>query len=48
MKQFKELSKESYELNEKKYVDYWKEIDVLNKSIEKGKEHWVFYENAVS
>ena len=44
MKQFKELSKESYALNEQKYVDYWKEINVLQKSIDNGKEHWVFYD----
>ena len=44
MKQFKELSKESYANNEQKYVDYWKEINVLQKSIDKGKKHWVFYD----
>jgi len=44
MKEFKELSKESYLDNEKKYIDYWKEIDVLGKSIEKGDKHWVFYD----
>ncbi len=44
MKNFKELSKDSYEVNEKKYIDYWEKIDVLNKSIEKGKEPWVFYD----
>ena len=44
MKEFKELSKDSYLDNEKKYIDYWKEIDVLGKSIEKGDKHWVFYD----
>ena len=44
MKDFKELSKESYYDNEQKYVDYWKEINVLDKSIEKGDKHWVFYD----
>lgn len=44
MKNFKELSKESYYDNEQKYVDYWKKINVLDKSIEKGDKHWVFYD----
>ena len=44
MKNFKELSKESYYDNEQKYVDYWKEINVLDKSIEQGDKHWVFYD----
>ena len=44
MKEFKELSKESYEKNEKKYIDFWEKIDILNKSIDKGKETWVFYD----
>ena len=44
MKNFKELSKESYYNNEQKYVDYWKEINVLDKSIEQGDKHWVFYD----
>ena len=44
MKNFKDLSKECYYDNEQKYVDYWKEINVLDKSIEKGDKHWVFYD----
>ena len=35
MKEFKELSKESYLDNEKKYIDYWDKINVLQKSIDK-------------
>ena len=31
MKEFKELSKEAYIDNEKKYIDYWKEINILQK-----------------
>ena len=44
MKQFKELSKDNYALNEGKFVDYWKEHNVFQKSIDKGNEHWVFYD----
>ncbi len=44
MKEFKELSKEAYIDNEKKYIDYWKEINILQKSIDKGKENFVFYD----
>ena len=41
MDNFKELSKESYSSNEQKFVDYWKEINVLQKSIDNGKDYWV-------
>ena len=44
MKEFKELSKESYLDNEEKYIKYWDKIKVLDKSIEKGDKHWVFYD----
>ena len=44
MREFRELSKEKFEDNEKKYIDFWNEIDILNKSIEKGKNYWVFYD----
>ena len=44
MKEFKELSKENYLDNEKKYIEYWDKIKVLDKSIEKGDKHWVFYD----
>ncbi len=44
MKKFKELSKESYIENEKKYIDFWNKIDILNKSIDKGDKYWVFYD----
>ena len=44
MKEFKELSKESYLDNEEKYIKYWDKIDVLGKSIEKGDTDWVFYD----
>lgn len=44
MKKFKELSKESYSDNEKKYIDYWDKINVLQKSIDKGDKYWVFYD----
>lgn len=44
MKKFKELSKDSFIENEKKYIDFWNKIDVLNKSIDKGDKYWVFYD----
>ena len=44
MKKFKELSKDSYIENEKKYIDFWNKIDILNKSIDKGDKYWVFYD----
>ena len=44
MKDFKELSKDSYIDNERKYIDFWDKIDVLNKSIDKGDKYWVFYD----
>jgi len=44
VRQFKELNKDSYALNEEKFVDYWKEHDVFQKSIDKGDKHWVFYD----
>ena len=44
MKNFKELSKDSFIANEKKYIDFWNKIDVLNKSIDKGDKYWVFYD----
>ena len=44
MKKFKELSKDSFIENEKKYIDFWNEISILNKSIDKGDKYWVFYD----
>ena len=44
MQKFKELSKDSFIENEKKYIDFWNKIDVLNKSIDKGDKYWVFYD----
>ena len=41
MKNFKELSKESYYDNEQKYVDYWKEIkSAISKAIDNLKENY--------
>lgn len=44
--EFKALSKEKTSKAEAKVYDYWEEIDVLNKSIEKNKDHeaFVFYD----
>ena len=44
MREFRELSKDEFIVNEKKYIDYWNKIDILNKSIDKGKDYWVFYD----
>lgn len=44
MNGFKELGKASYIENEKKYIDFWNKIDILNKSIDKGDKYWVFYD----
>ena len=44
MREFRELSKDEFIVNEKKYIDYWNKIDILNKSIDKGKNYWVFYD----
>lgn len=44
MERFKELSKKSYLEMEKKYIDYWQDIDILQKSIDKGEKYWVFYD----
>ena len=44
MENFKELSKKSYQETEKKYIDFWENINILKKSIDKGKDYWVFYD----
>ncbi|MFA9422306.1 MAG: isoleucine--tRNA ligase [Sedimentibacter sp.] len=46
MKLFKDISKADYKPNEQEISNYWKEIDLLEKSVEtrKGKELFVFYE----
>lgn len=46
MAQFKELSNLPIAQNEKRISDFWKQIDILNKSIENrnGREPFVFYE----
>ena len=41
---FKSLKKGSKEEIEKSFTDYWKKIDVLNASIAKGKDYFVFYD----
>ena len=41
---FKELSKEKNSVVEKKLMDKFLEEDLLNKSIEKGKDYFVFYD----
>ena len=46
MAKFKELSNLPIAQNEKRISDFWKQIDILNKSIENrnGREPFVFYE----
>jgi isoleucyl-tRNA synthetase len=46
MAKFKELSNKPIAHNEKEISDFWKEVDILNKTIEnrEGKEPFVFYE----
>ncbi len=41
---FKELKKGSFEEVEQSYIDYWKEINILQKSIDKGNDYFVFYD----
>ena len=41
---FKNLKKGSFEEVEKSYIDYWKDIDVLQKSIDKSDKYFVFYD----
>lgn len=43
---FENLYNESIKQNEKKVADYWKEIDILKKSVDsrEGKESYVFFE----
>jgi len=46
MKLFKEISKESYKDNEHQISEYWKQIDLLNQSVEtrNANEPFIFYE----
>lgn len=44
MRQFRELSKDSYVTNEERFANYWKEHDVFKKSIDKGDGYFVFYD----
>ncbi|MDD4781795.1 MAG: class I tRNA ligase family protein, partial [Tissierellia bacterium] len=46
MKLFKDISKDSYKDNERNISEYWKQIDLLNQSVEtrKEKEPFIFYE----
>ncbi len=46
MKLFKDISKADYKSNEQEISKYWKEIDLLEKSVEtrKEKESFIFYE----
>ncbi|MDD5979502.1 MAG: isoleucine--tRNA ligase [bacterium] len=41
---FKELKKGSFEEVEQSYIDYWKDINILQKSIDKGNDYFVFYD----
>ena len=41
---FKELKKGTYEEVEQQYIDYWKENDILQKSIDKSNNYFVFYD----
>ena len=41
---FKELRKEEVEKNEEYFANYWKEHDILNKSIQNRSDYWVFYD----
>ena len=41
---FKNLKKGSFEEVEKSYIDYWKDINVLQKSIDKSDKYFVFYD----
>ncbi len=41
---FKELKKGQPKDVEKHFTDYWEKIDLLNKSIEQGKDYFVFYD----
>lgn len=46
MKLFKDISKEAYKDNEHQISEYWKEIDLLNQSVETRSENepFIFYE----
>ena len=41
---FKELRKGNYEEVEQHFIDYWKENDILQKSIDKSNNYFVFYD----
>ena len=41
---FKELEKEKNSILEEKRMNHFLENDILNKSIEKGKDYFVFYD----
>ena len=41
---FKELRKEEVEKNEEYFANYWKEHDILNKSIQNRSDYWVLYD----
>ena len=44
IKLFKELRKGNYEEVEQHFIDYWKENDILQKSIDKSNNYFVFYD----
>ena len=44
MKKFKELESEASSVVESKYIDFWEKENILEKSIEKGKKNFVFYD----
>ena len=44
---FKELDKDKTSNVDKKFVSFWKENNILEKSIDKGKDYFVFYDGPI-
>ena len=44
---FKELNKNKTSLVDKQFIEFWKKEKILEKSIEQGKDYFVFYDGPI-
>ena len=44
---FKELDKDKTSLVDKKFTEFWKKENILQKSIDQGKDYFVFYDGPI-